>query len=51
MMEDYVLIQWPESQLYMELEDFDEHSFLADCEKFGPCAYFIEKEWFDETNN
>lgn len=47
---NYVLIQWPESQTLMELEDFEEHSSLADCEIFGPCAYFVEKEWLDEIN-
>lgn len=47
---EYVLIKWPESQELMELEDFEEHSSLADCEMFGPCAYFVEKEWLYETN-
>lgn len=50
-MEDYVLVQWPESQSYMEFEGFDEHSSLADCEKFGSGAYFIEKNWLNSIDN
>ena len=46
-MEDYVLISWPESQELMEMKGFEEHSSLADCEQFGPCAYFVEKEWLE----
>ena len=34
----------------MELEGFEEHSSLADCDKFGPSAYFVEEEWLDEIN-
>lgn len=32
----YILIGFPEIQEYMELEDFEEHSSLADCDKFEP---------------
>lgn len=46
----YILIEFPEIQKYIELEDFEEHSSLADCEKFGPSAYFVEEEWLDKYN-
>lgn len=46
----YVLIEFPEIQEYMELEGFEEHSSLADCDKFGSSAYFVEEEWLDEIN-
>ena len=46
-MEDYVLISWPESQELMGMEGFEEHSSLADCDVFGPCAYFVDKEWLE----
>ena len=39
--EAYVLIQWPESQEYMEEDWFDEEAILdVEC-KFGSSAYFI----------
>lgn len=48
-MGNYKLVEWPESQNYMGLEDFDEHASLADCEKFGSCAYFIDSDWLAEV--
>ena len=44
----YSLICWPESQSLMEEEGFDEHSSLADCEKFGSMAFFVENAWLNE---
>lgn len=39
--DSYVLVQWPESQEYMEEEWFDEEAILdVEC-KFGNSAYFI----------
>ena len=41
--EGYVLVQWPESQEYMEEEWFDEEAILAlgSEDKTGSSAYFI----------
>lgn len=39
--DSYVLIQWPESQEYMEEEWFDEEAILDVEGKFGSSAYFI----------
>ena len=47
----YVLIQWPESQLIMEYDWFDEEASLADCDKFGSSAFFIPKERWLELYN
>ena len=44
----YILITWPESQSLMELEGFEENTSLADCEKFGPAAYFVDKDWLEQ---
>lgn len=44
----YSLICWPESQSLMEEEGFEEHSSLADCEKFGSMAFFVENAWLNE---
>lgn len=41
----YILLEWPESQKYTSYEGFEEHSSLADCDEFGPSAYFIEEDW------
>lgn len=43
----YILIKWPESQDLMELKGFEENSSLADYEKFGPAAYFVDKDWLE----
>jgi len=37
----YQLVQWPDSQEYMEEEWFDNECSLADYEQFGDAAYFI----------
>lgn len=46
----YILINFPDIQEYMDLEGFEEHSSLADCDKFGASAYFVEEEWLDNCN-
>ena len=38
---EYVLVQWPESQVFMDYEWFDSETSLADFDKFGNSAYFI----------
>lgn len=47
---EYVVITWPESQKLMEIEDFEDNSFLINSEKgiltFGNSAYFVEKNWY-----
>lgn len=37
----YILIQWPESQMFMEKEWFTEEAILEVEGKFGNSAYFI----------
>ena len=49
-MEDntYVLIQWPETQILMDYDWFDNEASLADFDKFGSSAYFIpQKRWLE----
>jgi len=38
---EYVLVQWPESQVFMDYEWFHSETSLADFDKFGSSAYFI----------
>lgn len=40
----YVLVLWPESQIFMDEDWFDKETSLADCDKFGSSAYFIPIE-------
>ena len=37
----YTLVEWPESQIFMDEDWFLEEACLADSEKFGSSAYFI----------
>jgi len=37
----YQLVQWPDSQVFMDAEWFDKECSLADFDKFGSSAYFI----------
>jgi hypothetical protein len=48
---DYVLVQWPKSQIFMDFDWFDDEAILADCDKFGSAAYFIPKNRLDELND
>lgn len=48
-MDKYVIVEWPESQRFMLMPDFDEYSYLINDEKgieiHGSSAYFINEEW------
>lgn len=49
--DEYVVIQWPEIQEFMDEEGFDVNSSLANdewsLEKYGSSAYFVSKSWLD----
>lgn len=53
--EYYEAMSFPEVQSLFEKEGFDDNAYLINDEKgikdFGPCAYFIKKEWFNKINN
>lgn len=44
---EYILIQWPESQMLPEYPHFEEYCYLADSEKFGPMAFFVSVVWLE----
>lgn len=49
---DYVLVQWPFSQVLMDYDWFDNETSLASFEKFGSSAYFIpKKRWLELSEN
>lgn len=54
MKEEYVAIPFPEVQNLFEQEGFDDNSYLINDERgikdFGPCAYFVKKEWLNKEN-
>jgi hypothetical protein len=47
----YAVVTWPESQALMELEGFEENSYLVNDEKgmedFGSSAYFVDEDWLN----
>lgn len=49
---EFYVIRFPESQELQDLEGFDDNAFLVNDEKgleiFGPSAYFVNKEWYNE---
>lgn len=51
--DEYIIIQWPEIQEFMDEEGFDVNSSLANdewsLEKYGSSAYFVNKVWLDEV--
>ena len=48
----YVLVQWPETQVLMDYDWFDEEASLADCDKFVSSAYFIpQSRWLELNKN
>ena len=51
-MKDYEIIGWPDIQVYMELEGFEENSTLItpnDNMGIDSSTYLINKEWYDSV--
>lgn len=46
-MRKYILVEWPESQILMDSERFNECE-LADYEIHGPQAYFVPEDLWEE---
>lgn len=51
----YVVVTWPDSQNLMEVEGFEDNSYLINDEKgmedFGSSAYFVSVEWLNDLEN
>jgi len=51
----FVVISWPESQLYMGLEGFKENSYLINDDKglgdFGSSSYFVKRSWINQKSD
>lgn len=48
----YEVVTWPECQMLMVLDGFQENAYLINDEQgindFGSSAYFVNKAWLDE---
>ena len=51
----FEVVCWPESQMLMELDGFEENSYLVNDDKglleFGSSAYFVNRKWLEEKVN
>lgn len=49
--DDYIIIDWPDIQHYMDLEGFEENSSLLtpnDNMGISSSTYLINKEWYNQ---
>ena len=53
--ETFEVVCWPESHMLMELDGFEENSYLVNDDKglleFGSSAYFVKRKWLEENVN
>lgn len=53
--ETFEVVCWPESQMLMELDGFEENSYLVNDDRglleFGSSAFFVNKKWLEEKVN
>ena len=51
----FEVVCWPESQMLMELDGFEENSYLVNDDKgmleFGSSAFFVNRKWLEEIVN
>ena len=54
-MNQYEVVEWPQSQELMDKKGFKENAFLINDEegmkRFGSSAYFVNKEWLNSASN
>ena len=53
--ETFEVVCWPESQMLMELDGFEENSYLVKDDRslleFGSYAFFVNRKWLEEKVN
>ena len=53
--ETFEVVCWPESQMLMELDGFEENSYLVNDDRglleFGSSAFFVNRKWLEEKVN
>lgn len=51
--DEFVVIQWPDSQELMDLDGFNENCHLIDFDplysEYGDSAFFVRKSWLEEV--
>ena len=51
----FEVVCWPESQMLMELDGFEENSYLVSDDRglleFGSSAFFVNRKWLEEKVN
>ena len=51
----FEVVCWPESQMLIELDGFEENSYLVNDDRglleFGSSAYFVNRKWLEEKVN
>ena len=51
----FEVVCWPESQMLMELDGFEENSYLINDDRglleFGSSAFFVNRKWLEEKVN
>ena len=54
MKEKYEVVTWPSVQNYMDIEGFEDNSYLINdvkgMTKFGSSAYFVNSEWLKKAD-
>ena len=49
----FEVVCWPEIQMLMELDGFEENSYLVNDDRglleFGSSAYFVNRKWLEEN--
>ena len=51
----FEVVCWPESQMLIELDGFEENSYLVNDDRglleFGSSAFFVNRKWLEEKVN
>lgn len=54
-MDEYIVVEWPESQYLMDIDGFYKNAYLINdikgLDDFGSSAYFVLKSWYLNVNN
>jgi hypothetical protein len=53
-MDKFIVVMWPESQILMDMPNFEHNSLLINdgslYEKYGDSAYMVNEAWLDLYN-
>ena len=49
--DDFLVVEWPESQSLMEHEGFEENCTLLLSDGFGSATYMVRKEWYSKLRD